>query len=186
MSLSRTSEQPSPTPPASAALEETGSGEVPRSAGLGAWFLLAVGVVGLGVSVYLTTLHYAGVQPICTSGGFVNCQGVLKSQYSFVPGTSVPVTVPGMIWFIASGVLAAIAIRCARRGLPEPSWLRPAHVVWAVLGLASVLYFVWAELVQLHELCEWCTSVHVLVFLSLLVTLARLQSGGATAAPDSP
>jgi len=181
MSLSRASEPPPPTPSASAAFEEKGAGAFPRGAGLGAWFLLAVGVAGLGISVYLTTLHYAGVQPICTTGGFVNCQGVLKSQYSFVPGTSVPVTVPGMIWFIVSGALAAIAIRCARRGLLEPSWLRPVHVLWAAVGLASVLYFVWAELVQLHELCEWCTSVHVLVFLSLLVTLARLQTGRAVA-----
>jgi uncharacterized membrane protein len=161
---------------------ESWSAGQPRGAGLGAWFLLAVGVIGLGISVYLTTLHYAGVAPVCTNGGFVNCEGVLKSQYSFVPGTSIPVTVPGMVWFIVSGALAAIAIRCARRGLPEPSWLRPVHVLWAALGLVSVLYFVWAELVQLHELCEWCTSVHVLVFLCLLAALARVQTGGVRAA----
>ena len=150
-------------------------------AGWGAWFLLAVGVIGLGISVYLTTLHYAGVAPLCSSGGLVNCEGVLKSQYSVVPGTSIPVTVPGMVWFIVSGALALISIRCAGQGSAEPRWLRPGHLIWAVLGLVSVLYFVYDELVQLHELCEWCTSVHVLVFLSLLVTLGRLQSGGTPA-----
>lgn len=164
-----------------AELEGDASEEPSRGAGWGAWFLLAVGVIGLGISVYLTTLHYAGVAPLCSNGGFVNCEGVLKSQYSVVPGTSIPVTVPGMVWFIVSGALALIAIRCARRGSPEPRWLRPGHLIWALLGLASVLYFVYDELVQLHELCEWCTSVHVLVFLSLLVTLGRVQSGGAAA-----
>ena len=48
-------------------------------------------------------------------------------------------------------------------------------LIWCLLGLVSVLYFVFAELVKLHELCEWCTGVHILVFLSLLVTIARVQ-----------
>jgi uncharacterized membrane protein len=43
--------------------------------------------------------------------------------------------------------------------------------------MLSVLYLVWAELVPLHEICEWCTGVHILVFLSLLVTVTRLQPG---------
>ncbi|HAW09938.1 MAG TPA: hypothetical protein DCX12_02490 [Chloroflexi bacterium] len=164
-----------------AELEADPSAEQSRGAGWGAWFLLVVGVIGLGISVYLTTLHYAGVAPLCSSGGFVNCEGVLKSQYSVVPGTTIPVTVPGMVWFIVSAALALVSIRCARQGSAEPRWLRPGHLIWALLGLASVLYFVYDELVQLHELCEWCTSVHVLVFLSLLVTLGRLQSGGTAA-----
>jgi uncharacterized membrane protein len=155
-------------------------------ANLGAWFLLAVAVIGLGVSVYLTTLHYAGAAPLCTTGGFVNCEGVLKSQYSFVPGTSIPVTVPGMLWFIVSGALAAISLRCSRGGIAEPRWLRPGHAIWAGLGLVSVLYFVWAELVKLRELCEWCTSVHILVFLSLLVALARLQRSLVPADDEAP
>ncbi len=151
-----------------------------RGAGAGAWFLLGAAVVGLGIATYLTTLHYAGVQPICTTGGFINCGSVLKSSYSVVPGTSIPVTVPGMIWFVVSGAVAVVSIRWARRGLEEPEWLRPAYLIWCVLGLVSVLYFVFAELVKLHELCEWCTGVHILVFLSLLVAIARVQPARAS------
>jgi uncharacterized membrane protein len=136
-------------------------------------------VVGLGIATYLTTLHYAGVAPICTTNGFINCGSVLKSSYSVVPGTSIPVTVPGMIWFIVSGAFALVSVLSARRGLDEPEWLRPAHLIWCVLGLVSVLYFVFAELVKLHELCEWCTGVHILVFLCLLVTIARVQRARA-------
>ena len=149
-------------------------------AGAGAWFLLGAAVVGLGISTYLTSLHYANVAPICSSGGFVNCASVLKSTYSVVPGTSVPVTVPGLIWFIVSGALAVVAVRCARGGLDEPDWLRPAHLIWCVLGMVSVLYFVFTEIVKLHELCEWCTGVHILVFLSLLVAIARAQPARAS------
>ena len=151
-----------------------------RPAGPGAWFLLGAAVVGLGIATYLTTLHYANVAPICTTGGFINCGSVLKSTYSVVPGTSIPVTVPGMIWFLVSGALALVGVRCARSGLDEPDWLRPAHLIWCVLGLVPVLYFVFAEIVKLHELCEWCTAVHILVFLSLLVAIARAQPARAS------
>jgi uncharacterized membrane protein len=137
--------------------------------------LIAFAVIGLGISIYLTTVHYASGQLLCTAGGFVNCQAVTSSIYSVVPGTSIPVTIPGMVWFIVSGALAVLAIRCARREVEEPEWLRPIHLIWCLLGLVSVLYFVFAELVKLHELCEWCTGVHILVFLSLLVTITRLQ-----------
>ncbi len=150
--------------------------ESPR-AGIGPWALLVFAVVGLGLSAYLTTVHYAGVAPICTTGGFVNCEAVTSSSYSVVPGTSIPVTVPGMIWFIVSGALAIVALRCALGARPEPRRLRSGHAIWAGLGMVSVLYFIWAEVVQLHEICEWCTGVHILVFLSLLVTVARLQTG---------
>ncbi|MGD0833846.1 MAG: vitamin K epoxide reductase family protein [Candidatus Dormibacteria bacterium] len=144
---------------------------------IGPWALLVFALAGLGLSAYLTTVHYAGVAPLCTTGGFVNCEAVTSSSYSVVPGTSIPVTVPGMIWFIVSGALAVVALRCTLGGHPEPRWLRSGHAVWAGLGMVSVLYFIWAEVVQLHELCEWCTGVHVLVFCSLLVTVARLQTG---------
>ena len=110
------------------------SAGVMRGAGAGAWFLIGAAVVGLGIATYLTTLHYAGVAPICTTNGFVNCGSVLKSSYSVVPGTSIPVTVPGMLWFIVSGWLAVVSILAARRGSRSRTWLRPAHLTWCRVG----------------------------------------------------
>jgi uncharacterized membrane protein len=180
---------PAPSRPAPAAADappDADDVEEPESGGAGAWFLLALGVIGLGVSAYLTTLHYAGVAAICPgAGGVVNCQAVLSSTYSSVPGTSVPVTVPGMLWFIVSGSLAAASLLAARRGVAEPTWLRPVHLGWTVVGLLAVLYFVFCEVVELHEICVWCTSVHVMVFLSLLVAVARLQVGRVPTADET-
>ncbi|HYA00316.1 MAG TPA: vitamin K epoxide reductase family protein [Candidatus Binatia bacterium] len=155
--------------------------DVERSAGsaVGAWALAVMALIGLGISAYLTAVHYAGGSPICAGGGPINCGAVTSSKYSVIPGTGVPVTVPGMLWFIASGALAWIGLSRARRGLAEPSWLRPVQAGWGVVGLLSVLYFVYAELVLLHEICEWCTGVHILVFLSLLVAVIRLRPSAA-------
>jgi uncharacterized membrane protein len=137
--------------------------------------LLGFGVLGLAISAYLTTVHYANVPLACSTTGVVDCAAVTTSSYSVVPGTSIPITVPGMAWFLVSGGLALVALLRLRAHLSEPRWLQPVHLGWALAGLATVLYLVWVEAVQLHRLCEWCTGVHVLVAGSLLVALWRWQ-----------
>lgn len=141
---------------------------------------MVLAALGVGIAAYLTALHYAGISPLCSQGGPVNCARVVSSSYSVVPGTAIPVTVPGMLWFLVSAALAVVSLRRGRRGAPEPGWLRPAHAGWAGLGLIAVFYLVYAE-VALRALCEWCTGVHVLILLSLLVTLARLRPEPAAA-----
>jgi uncharacterized membrane protein len=155
----------------------------PRPGEASIWALIAFAVIGVGIAAYLTTLHYAGVAPVCATSGVFNCEEVLTSSYSVIPGTSVPVTVPGMLWFMVSAGLAAASLVRGRRGVPEPRWLRPAHAAWGAVGMIAVFYFIHGE-VALGAICEWCTGVHILVFLSLLVTLARLRPAAAPEPAD--
>jgi len=141
----------------------------------GAAALLAMAVLGLGVSAYLTAVHYADVAPVCSGGGIVDCAAVTQSRWSVLPGTAIPVTVPGMLWFLASGALAAVALRAAARQRAEPRLLRLGHAAWTGAALLGVLGLVWVELVELHRVCEWCTVVHLLVLASFLVALTRVQ-----------
>ena len=145
-----------------------------RRIDLSALVLLGTAVAGVGILAYLTAVHYAAVPLACPSGAVVNCAAVLTSSYSVVPGTAIPVTVPGLVWFVVSGALAADAIRRQRSGHAEPAWQRPAQVVWAVAALIVVLYLVSAE-ITLRALCEWCTALHVLVLVTLLTAIARWQ-----------
>ena len=75
----------------------------------------------------------------CSDNGIVNCLKVTTSSYSAVAG--VPVAVLGLVFFAVMLVLQ----------LP-PVWLRPEPAVrigrlaWAVMGLGSVLYLLYAEL----------------------------------------
>ena len=130
------------------------------------WCLFGLALVGAGIAIYLTTVHYAKVPLLCSAQGVVNCELVTSSSYSVVPGTTLPITIPGLAWFVISGGLALATIFISNR------WLRLAQVLWMVLGLLTVLYLVYVELVLLHTICLWCTAVHIAIFLSLLLTIA--------------
>jgi uncharacterized membrane protein len=134
-------------------------------------FLLLLSLLGAGIAVYLTAVHYnEGIPLVCSGGGVVNCGLVLSSPYSVVPGTSLPISIPGLAWCAIMAALAIVGLRT------QPRWLRPAQFVWALVGMLSVLYLVYAEIVRLHAICAWCSALHVLILLMFLVTLVRLTS----------
>ena len=132
--------------------------------------LLALAVIGIGVSVYLTAVHYQSAPLVCSSTGLIDCARVLSSAYSVVPGTQIPITIPGMGWFVIAGALAALA---AFRG-QERRDLRLATLAWASLGMLTVFYLVYTELVSLHTICIWCTSVHIIIFVMFLIAVTQL------------
>ncbi|HET9781591.1 MAG TPA: vitamin K epoxide reductase family protein, partial [Candidatus Dormibacteraeota bacterium] len=111
---------------------------------------LVAGLAGVAVSIYLTALHYAGFVPGCPITGPINCDAVLSSSYGLIAGTSIPTSAAGIVWFAASAVL----------------WLRPVgrlHLAWSAVGLLTVLYLVFIEIVRIGAICLWCTAAHVLV-----------------------
>ncbi|MHB8313239.1 MAG: vitamin K epoxide reductase family protein [Candidatus Dormibacteria bacterium] len=141
-----------------------------RPGGVGAIWLMVLSVAGFGVATYLTTVHYANVPLACSASGLVDCSKVVTSQYSVVPGTSVPITVPGMAFFLVS-----LGLAIAQYVRPGRTDLRQAHFGWSVLGLLTVFYLVYVELVEIHHICIWCTAVHILILLTLFTTAWRLH-----------
>ena len=130
---------------------------------------IAAGVAGVAVSVYLTILHFAGFVPACPVTSHVNCEVVLSSQYGLIAGTTIPTSAAGIVWFAVSVVL----------------WLRPfgwMQLAWSAIGLATVLYLVFVEIVQLGAICLWCTAAHLLVLfiflLALMLWSERAEVGG--------
>jgi uncharacterized membrane protein len=145
-----------------------------RWPGLMAMALMAL--AGLGISIYLTIVHYnTKVTLFCTSGGIVNCQQVTSSAWSVVPATSIPITVPGMLWFVISGGLALWSLAALARGEMEPARARLALLVWSAAGLLCVLYLVFVEIALVQKICEWCTVIHLLTLATFLIALTRWQ-----------
>jgi uncharacterized membrane protein len=140
-----------------------------------AFFALAL--IGAAVAIYLTSVHYVHVALVCSTQGFVDCQRVISSAYSVVPGTSLPITVPGLGWALVAAALAVVSWR-----RPDLRGLLVAQCAWAGLAMLAVLYLVYVELVRLHTLCAWCTSFHVVVLAMFLLSVVQLQQ----AEPEAP
>jgi uncharacterized membrane protein len=96
---------------------------------------------------------------------------VLTSSYSVVPGTTIPVSVPGILWSVVALALPLAALKFG----PEVRWIRVAEVVWGIIGLLTVFYLVYAEIVQIRNICAWCTGVHFIVLLYVLLSVFLLQ-----------
>ncbi len=141
-------------------------------------FLLSCSLAGMGIAIYLTGVHYENVPLVCSDSGLVNCTKVLSSPYSVIPGTSIPITVPGLAWSLISAVLAIYALYQGT----ERRWIPMAQFIWALIGMLTVLYLVYVEIVRLHTICAWCTGMHVLILLMFLVTIVQLQMQRSDAA----
>ncbi len=139
--------------------------------------LLALSVVGAIISIYLIITHYDKQTLVCSTSGLVNCERVLSSSYSLVPGTALPISIPGFLWFAALGLLAVFAWRV----WPNRRSLLIAEVVWSALGLLSALYLVYAEIVRLDAICAWCTSLHIIILLTLIISAFLFQQSGEEA-----
>lgn len=133
--------------------------------------LLILGILGFADGIYLTLVHYDDqVTLACPSTGFVNCANVITSQYSYVPGTSIPITIPGMAWCLVLITLAVIGVYLGA----ERRWLRVAEFAWTSLGVLTILYLIYAEIVLIRNICIWCTVLHGLILLMFLIALVRL------------
>src|ERR1700756_5409145 len=89
--------------------------------------LIMLATAGLGVAGYLTYVHYAGIDPVCTAGG--SCEKVQTSVYSELVG--VPVALIGLLGYLTIlGLLAG----------PETEATRFATMALTLVGFAFSAY----------------------------------------------
>ncbi len=136
-------------------------------------------VLGLGVAGYLTFEHFTSSSTLaCSDNGIVNCLKVTTSSYSAVAG--VPVAVLGLAFFAVMLVLQ----------LPS-AWRRPERAIrifrlaWAMAGLGTVLYLLYAELFAIDAICLWCTTVHVITLVLFGTTVFATSSYAVPVVADS-
>lgn len=134
-------------------------------------------VIGLACSIYLAIEHAtASTSFACPESATINCLKVTTSSYSKVAG--IPVAYLGLAFFIAA--LAIFSPWGWRSTASAARWVRLGSVT---VGLAMILYLVWAELYRIHAICLWCTGVHVVTLLIFAVTLLA-EAGGPTEYQD--
>ena len=120
--------------------------------------IATVALLGLAISAYLTWVHYAGIEPVCT--GISDCERVQTSSYAELVGIPVALL----------GVLGYAALLVSLRGPVELTALL-AYVAVAFSG-----YLTWAELFRIDAICQWCVaSALASVAIAVLATLNALR-----------
>lgn len=126
---------------------------------------LALVVIGLALSVYLTYEHYtASATLACSDNGVVNCLQVTTSAQSKVFG--IPVALLGLVYFVA--MLPACLPAAWRSRSP---WLRSGRIAAGIVGIGFVFYLLYAELFTIGKICLYCTGVHVVTIALFAVVL---------------
>jgi uncharacterized membrane protein len=127
---------------------------------------LVLSLIGLGVSIYLTIVHYVTPQALaCPDKGVINCAKVITSPESVVFG--IPVAVYGLPFFV---VMVAANLPAAWRS--RATWLVWGRLIACGVGVVSILYLLYVELFEVDNLCLWCTGVHLITLILFGVTLA--------------
>ncbi len=123
---------------------------------------MGTALAGIGVSIYVTILHYAHVAPVCSDSGAIDCQKVLTSPQSVFLG--IPVPVYGLVFFIA--MFVACIPKLWRTTLWWVPWVR---LGMSVVGILFALRLIYEELFVIRSLCLWCTGAHVLSFAMFVI-----------------
>lgn len=134
-------------------------------------------VIGVGLASYLTYVHYAGLHPLCTSGG--SCEEVQTSIYSKLAG--VPVALIGLIGYVV--ILASLLA-------PVNESTRLATMALTLGGFGFSAYLTSRELFSIHAICEWCVSSAILMTILMCLAVWRFLRGDSQPAsgrfPDEP
>jgi uncharacterized membrane protein len=129
---------------------------------------LALALIGLGLSAYETYAHFNGSHLAgCPTGGngTFNCTAVITSAQSMVFGV-LPVAVLGLAFYV---VVTALMTPWAWR--PQRRDVNVLRLAAMVAGMGFVMYLIYAEVVQIQDICEYCTGVHIITFLLFCITV---------------
>ena len=142
------------------------------------WTTWALALAGLGLSIYLTIVELEPAALICSNTGIINCANVIHSPEGHIFG--IPVAYFGLAFYVY--LIALLSPQAWRRTELFVQRLRLASIV---VGMCFVLYLVYAELIEIKNICIWCTSVHAVTFVLFVLivfdaTFRRPPIGVAT------
>lgn len=120
----------------------------------------ALAAAGLLVAGYLTYARYSDTTITCSSGG---CETVQKSSYATVAG--IPVAVLGLVGYSAILATAFLVGDVARA----------AGAALALGGFAFSMFLLYAQLVPIDAVCDWCVANDVIVTALVPFTVLRLR-----------
>jgi uncharacterized membrane protein len=143
---------------------------------------LALSVLAVGLTAYLTATHYTDPAALaCPDRGVVNCTLVTTSSWSVI--LDVPVAVLGLVW-----AAAVLGLTLPWAWHSSGDWVERARLGVTGAGALMVLYLVYVELFRVGAICLWCTGVHftaVALFALTLAARATTTQRGYSARPTN-
>ena len=125
---------------------------------------VAVGVLaaaGAAVAGYLAYARYTDTTLACATGG---CETVQRSDYAVLAG--VPVSVLGLVAYLVLLATAFLRSEIARL----------VGAIVAVSGTLFAAYLLYAQIVVIDAVCQWCVASDVLITLLAVACVLRLRS----------
>ena len=117
-----------------------------------------LGLAGIGISSYLTYMHYKNLEPIC----FFNakCDVVLTSPYAQMWGF--PLSLLGLLMYVFLTILASwrLLVKDDKSGM-----LDLGIYGTALSGTLFTLYLYYLEIFEIHAFCTWCIGSSIVIFL---------------------
>jgi uncharacterized membrane protein len=132
--------------------------DMPPAPGWLQWTTFVLGLAALGLSIYLTIVELEPGALVCSESGIVNCANVLHSAEGHIFG--IPVAYFGLAFFVY--FLPLTSPWAWRR--PE-SFVRQLRLASVIVAICFVIYLVYAELIEIGNICIYCTSVHIVTFI---------------------
>jgi uncharacterized membrane protein len=126
--------------------------------------MIVVAVLAIGLTAYLTYVHYAGIEPACTAGQ--SCIKVQTSLWSKLDG--VPVALIGLLGYI--GIFLSLLI-------PDRDETRLATLGMTMAGFGFSAYLTYREIFSIKAICEECVSSFVLIAILLGCATVRYVRG---------
>ena len=136
------------------------------SISLAPYILLALSMIGLGDTLYLSYFAYNNAIPGCAIGG---CETVLTSEYSKFFG--VPLAYIGLVYYV---YMFALAMLLAAE--PGSKILRLATLGYAGVGLLLSIVFIYIQGALIGAWCLYCLFSAALTLALFLTALWHYRS----------
>lgn len=142
---------------------------MPTNPPLAPFILLALALVGLGDTLYLSYFQYLNLIPECAIGG---CETVLTSEYSKLFG--VPWSYIGLVYYAYMLCLSVLLVID-----PHSRGLRLGALAYTGFG---VLYSAWAifyiQLSVIGAICQFCAISAVIALLLFVTSVWHWRTSG--------
>jgi uncharacterized membrane protein len=129
--------------------------------------LLALSLVGTGISGYLVYAHFFKIKPVCLPGA--PCEVVLSSRYADMWG--VPLSLLGLLMY------AVLTLMGFWLWQGQSQWQHLIDLSTYAIALSGTLftgYLYYLEIFELHAFCSWCIASSMVIVSILALSLINL------------